>query len=155
LAKADSSTQGKEKREGEERRLAREGNIVPNVDVLKIDKDCVVDSKWIQDYLRLILMVCGWFQLKVKSVKICRSIHKGLHLYVEIDPPVEANLANRIHWLLGDDCKRVDFNRARIESGLAEWSKLFERANVRLRTIYHASRFLQERKKKRMGGEGA
>jgi hypothetical protein len=30
----------------------------------------------------------------------------------------------------------VAFNQARIESGLAEWSKLFERTNVRLRTIY-------------------
>ena len=48
----------------------------------------------------------------------------------------DADLANQLQWLLGDDCQRVDFNRARIDSGLDEWSKLFEVPYVRLRTIY-------------------
>jgi hypothetical protein len=67
---------------------------------------------------------------------MCPSAHKGQHFYIRITPPVQATLANRLHYLLGDDCQRVDFNRARIESGLDEWSKLFERPNVRLRIIY-------------------
>ena len=131
-----------------EKRQPRDASsAVPRTCLLKIDKDVIVDFKWIQDYLRLILTVCGWFQLKVNSVKMCSSIRKGLHFYIEVAPAVEANLANRLHWILGDDCRRVDFNRARIESGLAEWNKLFERENVRLRTIYPSSRFLQDTRK--------
>jgi hypothetical protein len=36
----------------------------------------------------------------------------------------------------GDDSRRVDFNRARIESGLEEWNKLFEVPENVLCTIY-------------------
>lgn len=56
------------------------------------------------------------------------SAHKGPHFYIEITPPVQATLTNRIRHLHGDDCQRVDSNRAQIESGLTQWSKLFERA---------------------------
>jgi len=115
--------------------------------LLKIDKDCHVDPDWIEDYIRLVLTVSCWFHVAIDSIKMCTSRRKGLHFYIEINTPVNAQLANRLQWLLGDDCQRVDFNRARIESGLAEWSKLFERVNVRLRTIYHASRFLQGHRK--------
>jgi hypothetical protein len=47
-------------------------------------------------------------------------------------------MANKLQYLLGDDSKRVGFNMARIESGLVEWSKLFERANCRMTTLYRA-----------------
>jgi hypothetical protein len=110
---------------------------------LKIDKDVVVDQKWIPDwlewleeYLRLILTVCEWHGLKVIAVRTCPSEHKGEHFEIDITPPVPARLANRIHYMLGDDCRRVDLNQARIESDLHRWSKLFQRPNVRLRTIY-------------------
>jgi hypothetical protein len=121
------------------RRIARDRRVsqqLPMTSTLKLDKDCVVDRMWIHDYLCLILHVCESHGVKVKSVKMCQSAHKGQHFYIDITPPVDAALANRIHYLLGDDCRRVDFNQARIESGLAEWSKLFELPNVRLRTIY-------------------
>jgi len=148
-----------EERRGVEKKEKRQprdaSSTVPNTCLLKIDKDCHVDCDWIEDYIRLVLTVACWFHVAVNSIKTCNSRRKGLHFYIEINPPVNAQQANRLQWLLGDDCQRVDFNRARIESGLAEWSKLFERANVRLRTIYHASRFLQEHKKKRNGGEVA
>jgi hypothetical protein len=106
------------------------------VSVLKIDKDCFVDRDWVEDYVHVVVIpVCSFFGVAVKSVKICNSKRKGQHFYIEIEP-VDANLANRLQWLLGDDCSRVDFNRARIESGLTEWNKLFEVAGRRLRTIY-------------------
>jgi hypothetical protein len=44
-----------------------------------------------------------------------------------------------LQWLLGDDSQRVGFNRARIESGLNEWNKLFEVVGRRLTTIYRAA----------------
>jgi hypothetical protein len=63
----------------------------------------------------------------------------GMHFYIKIDPPVDAHTANNLQYLLGDDAKRVSYNRARINSGLVEWNKLFERIGARLRTIYRQS----------------
>ena len=45
-------------------------------------------------------------------------------------------MANRVQWLLRDDCQRVDYNRARIESGLNEWNKLFEVSGKKPRILY-------------------
>jgi hypothetical protein len=109
---------------------------VRNVNVLKVDKDCVVPENWIQDYISVVLTVCKWFGVSVISIGACKSRMKGLHFYIEIAPSVEPEVANRLQWLIGDDCQRVDFNRARIESGLDCWNKLFEVAGRRLRTIY-------------------
>jgi len=109
---------------------------VDKISVLKIDKDCFIDLNWLQDYMRLIVRTCQVHGVTVVSVRMCRSRQKGFHLYIEITPAVEPELANRLQWLLGDDCQRVDFNRARIGSGLNEWNKLFEEPGKRLRTIY-------------------
>jgi hypothetical protein len=103
--------------------------------VLKIDKDCHVSSDWLQDYTGLAKYVCNVHNVRVLSIKKTNSRKKGIHLYISIWPPVEAMLADRLQWLLGDDCLRVDFNRARIRAGLREWNKLFEVAGKRLRTI--------------------
>jgi hypothetical protein len=108
---------------------------VDKVSVLKIDKDCFVDRHWTQEYLRLITDVCRRHGVTVVSVKKCYSHHKGVHYYIEIDPPVEANLANMLQYLVGDDCQRVDHNRARIDAGSpSEWNKLFEAVGRRLTT---------------------
>jgi hypothetical protein len=108
--------------------------------LLKIDKDCVVSRKWLDHYVHLVIIpVCRGFGVRVIWVKICSSQRKGFHVYIRIDPPVDAWLALELHFHLGDDCQRCSFNKARVESGLAEWSKLFERPNVRLHTIYRAS----------------
>jgi len=119
---------------------------VDKVRVLKIDKDTFVDGDWLEDYMRLIVRTCRWHGVTVVSVKMCRSRKKGFHLYIEITPAIESELANRLQWLLGDDCQRVDFNRARIRSGLNEWDKLFEEPGRRLRTIYkHTDRSFRGR----------
>jgi len=119
---------------------------IDKVSVLKIDKDAFVDSDWLEDYIRLIVHTCRLHGVAVVSAKMCRSRKKGFHLYIEITPAIEPELANRLQWLLGDDCQRVDFNRARIRSGLNEWNKLFEEPGKRLRTIYkHADNSLSGR----------
>jgi hypothetical protein len=59
-----------------------------------------------------------------------------MYFYIKIKPALEPHVANNLQYLLGDDAKRVAFNRARIESGSDEWNKLFERANARLTTVY-------------------
>ena len=115
------------------------------VDELKIDKDCFVDEEWIKDYVQLILSTCRKFGVTVLSVKMCESRRKGVHFYIKISRRIEANLANRLQWLMGDDCLRVDVNRARIGSGCPEWNKLFERIGARLTTIYRAKRAFRER----------
>jgi hypothetical protein len=107
--------------------------------VLKIDKDNFPPNDWVGDYTRLVITVCKWFGLRVISIKKCESRRKGLHFYIEIFPVVSAQTANRIQWLLGDDCQRVAFNQARIESNLDRWNKLFEKAGTRLHRVYTGS----------------
>jgi hypothetical protein len=101
---------------------------------LRIDKDCFVDKDWIQDYVGMAIMTCRLKGVKVLRIQKSRT-SKGFHFYIDIAPPAEAELANRLQWLLGDDCGRVDRNRARIRSGLKGWNKLFERPNPRLVAI--------------------
>jgi len=103
--------------------------------VLKIDKDCFVDMGLNMEYVRTILHTCRKYELKVLWVRSSKSRH-GMHFYIKIKPAIEPHVANNLQYLLGDDAKRVAFNMARIESGLAEWNKLFERANARLTTVY-------------------
>jgi hypothetical protein len=110
--------------------------VVDKVNVLKIDKDCFVEREWLDDYVRTIRTICERHHVRVVSVRMCSSRGKGQHFYVEIVPAIEADLANRLQFLLGDDCRRVDFNRARISSDLNEWNKLFERTGARARRIY-------------------
>jgi hypothetical protein len=109
---------------------------LPRIDTLKIDKDCFVEREWLNDYARTVRIICHQHHVRVVSISICNSRSKGQHFYVEIVPAIEADLANRLQFLLGDDCRRVDFNRARINSGLNEWNKLFERTEARARRIY-------------------
>jgi len=108
---------------------------------LKIDKDCFVDQDWIRDYVRMVIATCLLKGIKVMRIQTSRT-RKGFHFYIEVDPPVEAELANRLQFLLGDDCARVDRNRARIRSGLRRWNKLFEEAGTKLRTVYQHVRVL-------------
>jgi len=105
--------------------------------VLKIDKDCFVDPELNMEYVRTILHTCRKYELKVLWVKSSRSRH-GMHFYIRIKPAVEAHMANNLQYLLGDDTKRVAFNRARIESRVAEWNKLFEKPNVKPSTVYRS-----------------
>jgi hypothetical protein len=105
--------------------------------LLKIDKDCVVNAKLQREYVGTILDICGKRGVEVLLIKRTDTAH-GVHFYIKISPPVDAVMANKLQYLLGDDSKRVGFNMARIESGLVEWSKLFERANCRMTTLYRA-----------------
>lgn len=112
--------------------------IAGKIGVLKVDKDCHVEESWIRGFVWGILQICEGHGVKVSSIKMCPSRSKGLHFYIKIHPKIDARLANYLQWLLGDDCQRVDFNRARIESELEDWNKLFEKLGVRLRTIYRS-----------------
>ena len=103
---------------------------------MKIDKDCFVDKGWLADYIDAVITICRLKGVEARRIRICCSRRKGLHFYVDINPPVESHIANLLQWLLGDDSQRVDFNRARIDSGLARWNLLFEVAGRQLRTIY-------------------
>ncbi len=114
----------------------RDSSEPPETDLLKVDKDITVGRDWINDYVLVIIVVCQLFGIRVKTIKMCRSARKGQHFYIQIAPPIKAALANRIQYMVGDDCLRVNFNQARIESGLVGWSKLFEVPNDRLRTVY-------------------
>jgi len=107
--------------------------------VLKVDQDCVPERDWLQDYIRLVIMVCRWYQVKVLSIKTCLSRLKGVHYYIAVSPAVDALLANKLQYLVGDDAQRVSYNKARIASKLVEWSKLFEKPDCKLRTIYRSN----------------
>jgi hypothetical protein len=90
----------------------------------------------LDDYVRIVRTICQQHHVKVVSVRMCNSRSKDLHFYDEITPAIKADLANKLQFLLGDDCRRVDFKRARINSGLNEWNKLFERTEARARRIH-------------------
>ena len=105
--------------------------------ILKIDKDCFVDPALQTEYIHAILQVCAKYGIKILWVKSTRSRH-GIHFYVKISRALPAHKANRLQYLLGDDAKRVEFNRSRIESGLVEWNKLFERSDAKLTTVYRS-----------------
>lgn len=103
--------------------------------MLKVDKDCNVDPDLNREYVHAVIETCREHGVTVLWIKVTRTAH-GRHFYIGVDPPVEAHKENRLQYLLGDDSKRFDFNRARIRSGLAEWNKLFERIRAPLTTIY-------------------
>ncbi len=84
----------------------------------------------------MIIPTCRAFGVEVLSVATCPSQRKGFHVYAEIEPPIHAELAWRLQFLLGDDCRRVSLNRARWRAGFSDWNKLFERIGPRLRTVY-------------------
>ena len=86
---------------------------------------------------RIVYSGCWAMIVTVLSVATCPSTRKGFHLYAEITPPIHAELAWRLQFLLGDDCRRVSLNRARWRAGFSGWNKLFERANMKLRRIYN------------------
>ncbi len=103
--------------------------------VLKIDRDCHVTAKLNHEYIQTIIDTCTRRSLNVLWIKTTRTAH-GRHFTIKIDLPIEAKETNDLQYLLGDDAKRYAFNKARIESGLPEWNKLFEKPAARLRRIY-------------------
>jgi hypothetical protein len=108
---------------------------LPELDLLKLDKDAFVSPDVDKKYIRNVLDICRGQGVQVLKIKSTLSRH-GRHYYIKIDPAVDARTANNLQYLLGDDAKRVAFNKARIESGLDEWNKLFEVPGRKLRTIY-------------------
>lgn len=133
-------------------RMKMTSRKLPRIDTLMLDKDCVVSSKWLRDYVRTVIIpVCRSHGEKVVSVKYNLSQRKGFHLRIHITPSVNAELANRLQFLLGDDAARVSKNRARIRVGLPNWDKLFAEENGTIRTIYRASRSCRTKKGTRRG----
>ena len=100
---------------------------LPNTRLLMLDKDCRVDASWLKEYRDIVGLVLKSHNLKPTRIAVTPSRSKGFHVRVYLDTPIPAEEANKLQWLLGDDCARVDFNRARIGAGFDEWSKLFER----------------------------
>lgn len=104
---------------------------------LKIDKDCVVSRDLVRDWVRLVVLPnCRAYGVTVLSVATCPSPRKGFHVYVEITPPIHAELAWRLQFLLGDDCRRVSLNRARWRAGFSDWNKLFEMVGAKSIVVY-------------------
>jgi hypothetical protein len=107
-------------------------------DILKIDKDCIVPHTWLQEYFyKVILPVCNLNGISVQWMKYCLSPRKGLHFYIKVIPAVDATLALKLQFLMGDDAQRVSKNRARIRIGLPNWNKLFlGKKPAKLHTLY-------------------
>jgi hypothetical protein len=103
--------------------------------VLRVDKDCHVSSRLEREYVQHAISLLRKYHVSVEWIKATRT-HHGRHYYIKINPPVDAHTANELQYQLGDDPKRVDYNRARINSRLAHWNKLFEAVGRKLRTLY-------------------
>jgi hypothetical protein len=120
-------------------------NTTTKISVLKIDKDCVVSRDLLQDWIRLVVIpTCTAYGVTVISVATCPSARKGFHVYAEFTPPVHAELAWRLQFLLGDDSRRVSLNRARWRAGFSDWNKLFEEVSPKLKTVYALSHAASE-----------
>jgi hypothetical protein len=101
-----------------------------------IDKDCVVTRSLMHDWVRMAIAACKTYGVTVQSVITNPSLRKGFHIRLAITPPIYAELAWRLQFLLGDDAKRCSLNRARMNAGFDEWNKLFEGIRPRLTRIY-------------------
>jgi hypothetical protein len=108
---------------------------LPREGVLKVDKDCHVTQQLEREYIGHAISLLRKHHVSVESIRATRT-HHGRHYYIKIHPPVDAHTANSLQYLLGDDASRVDYNRARINSRLEEWNKLFEAAGRKLVTLY-------------------
>jgi hypothetical protein len=111
------------------------GKKMSRISVLKIDKDIHVDRSCVRDYIDAIRVICQTKKVRVTSVEMSHT-KKGQHFYIGIQPPISAHSANRLQYLLGDDPRRVDYNRARIRSGYSDWNKLFEDLGRRFWILY-------------------
>ena len=137
LPRANDTTREEDERQGGGKLMPRISvGRVPRTNLLLIDKDIIMGPEEIRAYLRLILILLHSYQLEPVSVQWCYSLHKGMHFYIHVSRPIDAKLAWLLQLLLGDDALRADFSRARIEAGVVHWNRLFERSNVKLRTIY-------------------
>ena len=108
---------------------------LPKQTTLKIDKDMHPSPALEMEYVHEAVALLEKRGLRVEQIQATTTFH-GVHYYITISPPIDASTANRLQYLLGDDSKRVDYNQARIDSGLREWNKLFEALGRKLRTIY-------------------
>lgn len=97
----------------------------------------MISRDLLQDWIRLVLIpTCRAYDVTVLSVITFPSPRKGFHAYVEIIPPIHAETAWRLQFLVGDDCQRVSLNRARLRAGFGGWNKLFEEPNVKPTTVF-------------------
>jgi len=112
------------------------GADLPKVNILKIDKDCVLHKDLERRYIRSLVGVCRTEGVRVQRIRSCLSAKHGTHYYVEITPSLDAKTANELQFLCGDDPRRYAYNKARVQTKLPEWSKLFEQPNTKPRTIY-------------------
>jgi len=103
-----------------------EDKPLPPTKLLMIDLDIIMDDSWLKHYRRTVELILKSYELKATAIKITPSRSRGYHVRVYLNKSVAAETANMLQLLLLDDHGRVDFNRARINVGLDEWSKLFE-----------------------------
>jgi hypothetical protein len=115
--------------------MQRRNSSLPRESVLKVDKDCHIDSALDHEYIQDALAILSKRRITVLKIEVTRTYH-GRHYYFHLAKPVHAQTANRLQYLLGDDSKRVDYNRARINSKLIGSNKLFETVGRKTRTIY-------------------
>ena len=89
--------------------MAKGGVGVDKIHTLKIDKDCHVDNCLEMEYLRHTVSILSKHHVRFQTIEVTRT-RLGRHYYIHIEPPVDANTANRLQYLLGDDMKRASLN---------------------------------------------
>ena len=67
---------------------------VGQTNLLKIDKDCHVDRKWIQGFSKAARQTLESYGRVVRRIQTCNSRSRGIHVVIKINPPVDAELAN-------------------------------------------------------------
>lgn len=105
--------------------------------VLKLDCDCWVSKRLLDDWVRFVAIpVCQAHGFPILTIQLAPSEHKGFHFLVTLEGDPTSEVANALQFLLGDDRKRYSSNRARIRAGLKEWNRLWEPPHQKWQTIY-------------------
>ena len=98
--------------------------------VLKLDLDFKPPKEWLTEWMQtrwLMLEKLGHPMDETKTFPTKR----GLHIYVKLQKDVDAETANKLQFLLGDDHTRVKINQWRIKRGIKRWNKLFHKVLYR------------------------
>jgi len=89
-----------------------------------VDLDLKPPKLWRDWWRETRLLMLGYLGYHVERFNEFET-SRGYHYYVHLREDVDAETANLLQFLLGDDHTRVKINQWRIERGIRHWNKLF------------------------------
>ena len=98
--------------------------------MLKIDLDFKPPKEWFEFWKTTRQMIVEGGGYTVEYIKTFET-KRGHHLYIKIEEDIDAEEANKLQFLCGDDHTRVKINSWRIKRGIKHWNILFRKVLYR------------------------